>query len=65
MWRTAVGLGLLAVIGNAIDRLQISTFWALIVTGAVLVVALALDSFGKRRLAWVGQAFSDAETEQP
>jgi ribose transport system permease protein len=51
VWRAAVGLGLLAVISNAFDRLQISTFWASVVTGAILVIALALDAYGKRRLA--------------
>ena len=27
MWRTAVGVGILAVLGNAFDRLQVDTFW--------------------------------------
>jgi ribose transport system permease protein len=49
MWRAAVGLGLLAVLGNAFDLMQLSTFWQSVVTGAVLIAAIALDRFGKRR----------------
>ncbi|GAA3316304.1 ABC transporter permease [Arthrobacter ramosus] len=49
MWRAAVGLGVLAVLGNAFDLMQLSTFWQSVVTGAVLIAAIALDRFGKRQ----------------
>lgn len=48
MWRTLVGLAILATLGNAFDLLQISPFWQSVVTGAILIAALALDSLGKR-----------------
>jgi ribose transport system permease protein len=49
MWRAAVGLAILAVLGNVFDLMQLSTFWQSVVTGAVLIAAIALDTFGKRR----------------
>lgn len=48
MWRTAIGIGILAVMGNAFDHLQISTFWQEIIEGTIVVGAIALDSYGKR-----------------
>jgi ribose transport system permease protein len=51
MWRTAVGIGILAVLGNAFDRLQISPFWQLVIKGAIIVFAIAADSYGKRQAA--------------
>lgn len=49
MWRTAVGIGILAVLGNAFDRLQVDTFWQLVIKGAIIVVAIAADSYSTRR----------------
>lgn len=57
MWRTAVGIGILAVLGNAFDRLQVDTFWQLVIKGAIIVVAIAVDSYTKRR----GEAVQRAE----
>lgn len=51
MWRTAVGISILAVLGNAFDRLQISPFWQLVIKGAIIVFAIAADSYGKKRAA--------------
>ncbi|MHB1468875.1 MAG: ABC transporter permease [Solirubrobacteraceae bacterium] len=51
MWRTAVGIAILAVLGNAFNRLQVSAFYQEIIEGAVIIGAIAIDSFGKRRLA--------------
>jgi ribose transport system permease protein len=48
MWRTAVGIGLLAVLGNSFDRLQISPFWQLVIKGLIVVLAVAVDSYGRR-----------------
>jgi ribose transport system permease protein len=49
IWRTAVGLGILAVLGNAFDRLQVDTFWQIVIKGGIIVFAIAADSFAKRR----------------
>jgi ribose transport system permease protein len=49
IWRTAVGIGILAVLGNGFDRLQINPFWQLVIKGAIIVVAIAADSYGKKR----------------
>lgn len=50
MWRTVVGIAILAVLGNAFDRLQVSTFYQEIIKGAVIVGAIAIDSYGKKRV---------------
>lgn len=49
MWRTAVGISILAVLGNAFDRLQVNPFWQLVIKGAIIVFAIAADSYAKRR----------------
>lgn len=49
IWRTAVGIGILAVLGNAFDRLQVDTFWQMVIKGGIIVIAIAADSFSKRR----------------
>jgi ribose/xylose/arabinose/galactoside ABC-type transport system permease subunit len=51
MWRTAVGIAILAVLGNAFDRLQINPFWQLVIKGAIIVFAIAADSYAKKRAA--------------
>lgn len=49
IWRTAVGISILAILGNAFDRLQVSPFWQQIIQGAIIVFAIAVDSYSKRR----------------
>ena len=49
MWRTATGIGILAVLGNAFDHLQVSTFWQQVIEGVIIIAALAIDAYGKRR----------------
>jgi ribose transport system permease protein len=49
IWRTATGIGILAVLGNAFDRLQVNTFWQDVIKGGIIIAAIAIDSFGKRR----------------
>jgi ribose transport system permease protein len=49
MWRTAVGIGILAVLGNAFDRLQVDTFWQMVIKGGIIVFAIAVDSYSRRR----------------
>jgi len=43
MWRTAVGLAIIAVLANVLDSLAISTQVQLIVQGTVLVAAVSFD----------------------
>lgn len=51
MWRTATGIAILAVLGNAFDHLQVSTFWQQVIEGTIIIVAMAIDSLGKRQIA--------------
>jgi ribose transport system permease protein len=63
MWRTAVGIGILAVLGNSFDRLQVSPFWQLVIKGGIIVFAIAADSYGKRRAAEAHRAARRPVTE--
>lgn len=49
MWRTAVGLGIIATISNGFVLLDISPYYQSIIKGSIIVAALALDE-GLRRL---------------
>jgi ribose transport system permease protein len=49
MWRTAVGLGIIATISNGFVLLDISPYYQSIIKGAIIVAALALDT-GLNRL---------------
>lgn len=49
MWRTAVGIAILAILGNAFDHMQVNTFYQQIIEGSIIIVAIAVDSYGKRR----------------
>jgi ribose transport system permease protein len=40
-----------ALINNAMTMLAVSIYWQMIVTGAVLVAAVAIDMIGRRRAA--------------
>jgi ribose transport system permease protein len=57
MWRTAVGIALLATIANGLNLLNISPYAQDIVKGTIIVGALALDR--------VGQHLSTLVKEQP
>lgn len=50
MWRTAVGLGIIATISNGFILLDISPYYQSIIKGAIIVAALALDT-GLQRYA--------------
>ena len=50
MWRTAVGLGMIATISNAFDLANVNPNYQDIVKGCIIIGALALDC-GARRLA--------------
>lgn len=44
MWRTAIGLGIIATISNGFVLLDISPYYQDVIKGAIIVGALALDS---------------------
>jgi ribose transport system permease protein len=48
MWRTAVGLGIIATISNAFSLANINPFYQDIVKGCIIVGALALDVYARR-----------------
>lgn len=50
MWRTAVGLGIIATISNGFILLDVSPYYQSIIKGGIIVGALALDS-GLHRFA--------------
>ncbi len=48
MWRTVVGLGIIATISNGFVLLDISVFYQDIIKGSIIVGALALDVLARR-----------------
>jgi ribose transport system permease protein len=48
MWRTAVGLGIVATISNAFSLANINPSYQDIVKGCIIVGALALDVYARR-----------------
>lgn len=63
MWRTAVGLGILATLQNGFNLLDVNPNFQIIVKGFIIVGALALDAFS-RRLASRRATIGAAETAQ-
>lgn len=55
MWRTAVGLGIIATISNGFNLLDVSPYYQNIVKGAIIVGALALDAYTRRLASRHGQ----------
>lgn len=52
MWRTGVGLALLAVMQNGFDSLRIDAFYQVMIKGIILVAAVSWDEFvGRRQVA--------------
>jgi ribose transport system permease protein len=49
MWRTAIGLLILATLTNLFDSLAVSTSYQLVVKGAIVVAAVALDLYARSR----------------
>lgn len=49
MWRTAIGLLILATLSNVFDSLAISTNYQLLTKGAIVIGAVALDVFARSR----------------
>jgi ribose transport system permease protein len=49
VWRTVVGVALLALIGNGFDLLNVDPLYQQIVTGGILLTAVAIDMHIRRR----------------
>ena len=50
MWRTGVGLLIIATLTNVFNSLAINSNWQLVVKGSVVVAAVALDLYARSRL---------------
>lgn len=50
MWRTAVGLLILATLTNVFDALAVSTNYQLVTKGLIVIGAVALDAYARSRL---------------
>jgi ribose/xylose/arabinose/galactoside ABC-type transport system permease subunit len=50
IWGTLLGVMFLQVLSNALDLAGVSGFWQQIVTGAILITAIYLDSVRSRRI---------------
>jgi ribose/xylose/arabinose/galactoside ABC-type transport system permease subunit len=48
LWRTAVGLAVLATLTNLFYSLNVDLNWQLAIKGAIIVGAVALDAFVRR-----------------
>ena len=49
IWRTVLGVMLIALIGNGIDLLQINAIYQQIVEGVIVVLAVGFDTWSRRR----------------
>lgn len=49
LWGTVLGALIMAMIANAINILNVSPFYAQVLQGGVIIVALLIHSFGRRR----------------
>jgi ribose transport system permease protein len=49
IWRTAVGVALLAVLQNYFNQENINSYWQSVVQGGIILVAVAFESYGKRK----------------
>ena len=47
MWRTAVGLAIVAILTNVFDSLALSTSYQLVIKGTIVVLAVAFDVFAR------------------
>jgi ribose transport system permease protein len=59
MWRTAIGLGIIATISNAFSLANVNPSYQDIVKGTIIIGALALDASMRRlgpRIRWSGRA---------
>jgi ribose transport system permease protein len=62
MWRTAIGLGIIATISNAFSLADVNPSYQDIVKGSIIIGALALDASMRR---WAGRARPGWATRAP
>jgi ribose transport system permease protein len=49
MWGTVIGVIFIGILQNILNINGISSFWQTVVTGAVIVIAVAADAWQRRR----------------
>ena len=49
VWRTMIGVLMLGMITNGFDLLGVADYWQSVVTGALIIVAVAVGSLIERR----------------
>jgi ribose transport system permease protein len=49
VWRAAAGVALLAFLQNFFNQANINSYWQSVVQGLIIIAAVALDSYSKRR----------------
>jgi ribose transport system permease protein len=49
VWRSVFGVGLLVMIINGFNLMGIEPAWSTIITGAIIILAIALNELGRRR----------------
>lgn len=48
LWRTAIGIALLAFVNNALNLLNVEPYWQEIVTGAIIIIAMLANAAAER-----------------
>lgn len=51
LFGTVVGAVLMAVVRNALNLLNVNTFWHQVVIGTIILIAVAADRFNRRQKA--------------
>lgn len=66
MWRTGVGLALLAVMQNGFDSLRVDAFYQVMIKGSILIAAVSWDQFvGRKQLGGTAAPPADQVHEPP
>jgi ribose/xylose/arabinose/galactoside ABC-type transport system permease subunit len=48
MWRTVVGLAIIATLNNVFDALAVDSNWQAVAKGSIVIAAVALDRLSAR-----------------
>jgi ribose transport system permease protein len=49
VWRSAIGLLIVAVLTNLLDSLAVDSNYQLVIKGTIVIAAVALDAFARSR----------------